>query len=248
MILPAALLALLAIAPADAHLRATGAFGGASKTPIETLSGTDAAGSASGLAADGRSAFVAYWDSGFIELDVSNPAQPTLVKRAAYPATADGDGHSSNFDEDRSLLFSADEDFSKSCGSGTEKGFGYLRVWDWSGSGAPRQVGSYKTPNSSGTKDVNAGDYTIHNPLLLGDEIFASWYTDGIRIIDVADPASPRETAHFVPPSENNPVKPSQRGTLTNATQVWGVAHDPVTNLIYASDMNSGLWILRRTG
>lgn len=60
--------------------------------------------------------------------------------------------------------------------------------------------------------------------------------------------AGRRETAHFVPPSENNPVKPSQRGTLTNAVQVWGVAHDPVTNLIYASDMNSGLWILRRTG
>ena len=94
---------------------------------------------------------------------------------------------------------------------------------------------------------MNAGDYTIHNPLLVGTEIFASWYTDGIRIIDVANPSSPRETAHFVPPSVNNPVKPSQRGTLTNAAQVWGVAHDPVTNLIYASDMNSGLWILRRT-
>jgi hypothetical protein len=197
--------------------------------------------------ADGRRAFVAWWDSGFIELDVSNPAQPRMVKRAAYGAAADGDGHSSNFDEGRNLLFSADEDFGKSCGSGTEKGFGYLRVWDWSGAGAPRQIGSYKTPNSTGTKDVNAGDYTIHNPLLVGDEIFASWYTDGIRIIDVADPANPHETAFFVPPAENNPVKPSQRTTLTNTVQVWGVAHDPVTNYIFASDMNSGLWILART-
>jgi hypothetical protein len=177
---------------------------------------------------------------------VTDPANPVDVKRAAYGSSADGDGHSSNFDEGRQLLFSADEDFGKACGSGTEKGFGYLRVWDWSRS-EPRQIGSYKTPNSSGTQDRNAGDYTIHNPLLVGDEIFASWYTDGIRIIDVAHPSSPRETAYFVPPSENNPVKPSQRATLTNATQVWGVAHDPVTNLIYASDMNSGLWILRRT-
>jgi hypothetical protein len=197
--------------------------------------------------ADGRRVFVAYWDSGFIELDVSDPSKPTMVKRAAYGPTADGDGHSSNFDEGRRLLFSADEDFGKSCGSGTEPGFGYLRVWDWSGSGAPRQIGSYKTPNSTGTKDVNGGDYTIHNPLLVEDEIFASWYTDGVRIIDVADPTQPRETAFFVPPAENNPVKPSQRGVLTNTPQVWGVAHDPVTNLIYASDMNSGLWILRRT-
>jgi hypothetical protein len=200
--------------------------------------------------ADGRRAFVSYWDSGFIELDVTDPATPVFVTRAAYELTADGDGHSSNFDEDRNLLFSADEDFCKTSGSGTEKGFGYLRVWDWPVPGeprAPRQIGSYKTPNSSGTKDVNAGDYTIHNPLLVGTEIYASWYTDGVRIIDVSDPANPRETAHFVPPSENNPVKPSQRGVLTNTTQVWGVAHDPVSNLIYASDMNSGLWILRKS-
>ena len=39
----------------------------------------------------------------------------------------------------------------------------------------------------------------------------------------------------------------SERGVLSNAPQVWGVAYDEATSLIYASDMNSGLWILRRT-
>jgi hypothetical protein len=195
--------------------------------------------------ADGKRAFAAWWDSGFIELDVTDPADPVYRANAAYGPEADGDGHSSNFDEERNLLFSADEDFGKACGSEIEKGFGYLRVWDWSGD-TPVQIGSYKTPNSMGTKDVNGGDYTIHNPLLVGDEIFASWYTDGVRIIDVSNPASPRETAYFLPPDANNPVKPSQRGTLTNTVQLWGVAHDEATNLIYASDMNSGLWILRR--
>jgi hypothetical protein len=34
---------------------------------------------------------------------------------------------------------------------------------------------------------------------------------------------------------------------LTNTAQVWGVAYDADTGLVYASDMNSGLWILRRT-
>ena len=199
--------------------------------------------------ADGTRAFVSYWDSGFIELDVFDPEDPEMVTRAAYDERADGDAHSSNFDEGRELLFSADEDFCKSSGPATEKGFGYLRVWDWApeDADAPVQIGSYKTPNSSGTKDVNAGDYTIHNPLLVEDEIFASWYTDGIRIIDVSDPANPVETAFFVPPSAHNPVKPSQRGVLTNTPQVWGVAHDPATDYIFASDMNSGLWILRRT-
>ena len=50
-----------------------------------------------------------------------------------------------------------------------------------------------------------------------------------------------------MPPAGQNPVKPKQRSVLTNTTQVWGVAYDHATGLIYASDMNTGLWILRRT-
>jgi hypothetical protein len=74
-----------------------------------------------------------------------------------------------------------------------------------------------------------------------------SWYSDGIRVVDASNPRVLQEVAYFVPPSANNPVKPSQRGVLSNAPQVWGVAYDEATGLIYASDMNSGLWILRRT-
>ncbi len=94
---------------------------------------------------------------------------------------------------------------------------------------------------------MKAGDYTIHNPLIAGTDLYISWYTDGIRVVDAADPRRMREVAHFVPPAVNNPVRPSQRGTLTNTMQMWGVAYDEARDLVYASDMNSGLWILRRT-
>jgi hypothetical protein len=77
-----------------------------------------------------RLAFLAYWDSGFIAVDVTDPAHPIFRGRTDYPANADGDGHSWNYDEARSLLFT-DEDFCKTSGSGTEKGYGYLRVYDY---------------------------------------------------------------------------------------------------------------------
>ena len=99
-----------------------------------------------------------------------------------------------------------------------------------------------------GTDDQAAGDYVIHNNFLVGTDVYSSWYSDGVRVIDTSNPRAPREVASFVPPATSNPVKPSQRGTLTNTTQVWGVVVDEATGLIYASDMNSGLWILRRTG
>ena len=196
---------------------------------------------------DGTLAFLAYWDSGFIALDLTDPANPTYRGRTVYPEDADGDAHSSSYDDARQLLFTADEDFCKTSGSGTEKGYGYLRVYDYSDLSDPEQIGEYRTPNSVGADDQRAGDYVIHNPLVVGTDVYVSWYSDGIRVLDASDPTAPREVASFVPPATNNPVSPSQRGVLTNTPQVWGVAYDAATGLIYASDMNSGLWILRRT-
>ena len=196
---------------------------------------------------DGKLVFISYWDSGFIALDVTNPAQPIFKGRTIYPANADGDAHSASYDDARKLLFSADEDFCKTSGSGIEKGLGYMRVYDYSNLAAPLQIGEYRTPNSLGTDSQAAGDYSIHNALVVGTDIYMSWYSDGIRVVDASNPGAIQEVAYFVPPSVNNPVKPSQRGVLSNAPQVWGVAYDEATDLIYASDMNSGLWILRRT-
>jgi hypothetical protein len=196
---------------------------------------------------DGKLVFLSYWDSGFVRLDLTNPAAPLFTGRTVYPPQADGDAHSSQYDEGRKLLFAADEDFCKASGSATEKGFGYMRVYDYSDPGAPRQIGEYRSPNSRGTDDQAAGDYVLHNNFLVGNTVYQSWYTDGVRVVDVSNPRAPREIAFFVPPASENPVKPSQRGTLTNTTQVWGVVVDEATGLIYASDMNSGLWILRRT-
>ena len=197
--------------------------------------------------ADGTLAYLSYWDSGFIRLDLADPANPVYTGRTVYPANADGDAHSSQFDEARSLLFGADEDFCKASGAGTEKGFGYMRIYDYSDPSAPTQIGEYRTPNSAGTTDEAAGDFVIHNNFLVGTDVYASWYTDGVRVVDTSDPTHPVEVAYFVPPAGGNPVKPSQRGVLSNTTQIWGVVVDEETGLIYASDMNTGLWILRRT-
>jgi hypothetical protein len=198
--------------------------------------------------ADGTLVFLSYWDSGFIELDLTDPAVPVFMGRTVYPANADGDAHSSQWDESRELLFGADEDFCKASGAGIEKGYGYMRVYDYSDPAAPVQIGEYRTPNSTGTKDPAAGDFVIHNNFLVGTTSYTSWYTDGVRVIDLSNPKAPKEVAYFVPPATTNPVKPSQRGVLSNTTQVWGVVVDEATGLVYASDMNSGLWILERTG
>jgi hypothetical protein len=194
---------------------------------------------------DGQLVFLSYWDSGYIALDVSNPANPVFKGRTVYPANADGDAHSSNYDDARKLLFTADEDFCKNSGPAIETGYGYLRVYDYSKLGAPKQIGTFKTQNSLGQGSQGSGDYTIHNPFLVGTDVYISWYSDGVRVVDARDPKKPREVAYFVPPAGQNPVKPSQRGVLSQTPQVWGVVVE--NGLVYASDMNTGLWVLRRT-
>jgi hypothetical protein len=196
---------------------------------------------------DGTEVFVAYWDSGFVALDVTDPADPSLLGDTEYEADEDGDGHSSMFDDDRELLFTADEDFCPHSGPDIETGWGYLRVYDYSDRSAPVQIGEYRTPNSMSTGTPASGDYTIHNPYLVGTDVYISWYSDGVRVVDASDPTDPQEVAFFVPPAGKNPVKPPQRGVLSQTPQVWGVVVDEATGLIYASDMNTGLWILERT-
>ncbi len=225
---------------------------------------------------DGTTVFLAYWDSGFVELDVTDPANPRYVTDSDYEANEDGDAHSSMWDDDRGLLFSADEDFCKTSGPDIEKGWGYGRVWtNWgtpkTATNEPRQLSTFRTPNSMDVSS-GAGDYTIHNPWLVGTDVYASWYSDGVQVFDASnpdpDPTTSEEllprVAFWVPPAAQNPVKPSQRFVLSQMPQVWGVVVRETTDanggrcvttdavgarrcLVYASDMNSGLWILRRT-
>ena len=63
---------------------------------------------------------VSYWDAGYVLLDVTDPANPTLiarlvVRRAPDPltgdGTAEGNGHESEFSADNRYLLAADEDF-----------------------------------------------------------------------------------------------------------------------------------------
>jgi hypothetical protein len=197
---------------------------------------------------DAKLAFIAYWDSGFVTLDVSDPADPQFLGRTVYEADEDGDGHSSMYDDGRKLLFTADEDFGKHCGPGIEPGYGYLRIYDTAGGFAdPPQIGEFRTPNSITGGPTGSGDYTIHNNWLVGTDVWISWYSDGVRVVDASDPTDPEEVAFFVPPAGQNPVKPAQRGVLSQMPQVWGIVVDDATGLGYASDMNTGLWILDRT-
>ena len=79
---------------------------------------------------------------------------------------------------------------------------------------------------------------------MLGDRAYSAWYSNGVVAIDVSNPLDPVRVGQFVPDTSNRHANSLGVGPA----EVWGVAIDPATGIIYLSDMRTGLWIVRPTG
>jgi hypothetical protein len=131
--------------------------------------------------------------------------------------------------------------------------FGYLRIYresaghDANGDGVVEfpQVGQFAAlPYVRGSVHPPPGGWEIHNTEVDGNRGYSSWYSHGIVALDLSDPAHPVQVGQFVPPATR------RFGHIFGAPfpLVWGVAIDRETGTVYASDMRSGLWIVKPTG
>jgi hypothetical protein len=130
---------------------------------------------------------------------------------------------------------------------------GYLRIFDEAqtsdanGDGIQEfaQVGKFDdAPNVVDDLSPPAGTWTIHNTEVNGDRAYSSWFSNGIVALDISTPTTPSMVGQFIPPTV--PRFASSQGV--GPAEVWGVAIDPETGYIYASDMRTGLWIVEPTG
>ena len=186
--------------------------------------------------------FVSYWDAGTVNVDITDPSNPTTVSVAHIaPPDEDGENHSMTPANDGKLLLINPEDFSPFdqeagfCGPESD-GWGEVWIVDNTRPEAPRVVGNFGTPNSN--TDRTDGIFTAHNSEVVnGTEVFSSWYSDGIVWWKVSQDGSSFQKGHFVPRNRGAPP-----------AIVWGVAIDSVHNVILASDIVGGLWIVRPDG
>jgi len=116
----------------------------------------------------------------------------------------------------------------------TFTGWGYLTLWDVRDRRHPVQVGEFATPEVFEPSRAGAGLWTVHNPEVRGSTLLASWYSDGVRAIDISRPWLPREIAAWTgagAPADAPPLS------------IWGVAFSG--SLVLASDRNFGLYVLQ---
>jgi hypothetical protein len=123
-------------------------------------------------------------------------------------------------------------------------GWGFLRVFQEGAGGSWEEVGRFEGPAVNGTAEFPPGDWSIHNTEVSGDRAYSSWYSAGVIALNLSDPANPEMVGQWVPRTSRRHANALGPGPAL----VWGVAVDEETGLIYASEMRTGLWILRPTG
>jgi hypothetical protein len=170
-------------------------------------------------------AFLSHWNAGLIILDVGrglaggSPGNPVEVSRVL---TQGGQTHNAWYWPAGGYVFVGEEDF------GTP---GIMHVVDVSDMWNPREVATFTVPGT-----------TPHNFWMdeTAEVLYLSWYGNGIRALDVSGPllgaleAQGREVAGFLYAQAAGAQFPARNW----APQVH-------RGLLYLSDMDTGLWVLR---
>jgi choice-of-anchor B domain-containing protein len=152
-------------------------------------------------------------------LDVTDKSDVQIIRRQAYSGVAYS--HQAALSEDQRYLFSNDELDELSEGGHTR-----THIWDVRDLETARVVETYESLL-----------WTIdHNNYVVGDYLYQSNYTSGLRVLDVADPTRPWEVGFFDTFPANDAVEFD--GSWSN------YAFFP-SGTIAVSDISNGLFLLQ---
>ncbi len=160
---------------------------------------------------------------GFIRVvNFNDPANPVEENSVQTPLYNQGISvHNVWVSEDKKWLFATEETRGSS-----------LLVYSLADPRKPRFVTAYRS-------ELVSNDSIIHNVVVKGNIAFCSWYMEGLRLVDISNPVHPKEIAFF-----DSSTRTFQPGWPFHGN--WSVDVDD-RGLIMISDIEEGLFILRRT-
>jgi hypothetical protein len=159
----------------------------------------------------GNRLYVAMINGGFAVVDISDKTNPETLALVSYP---DALSHSMWGSDDGKYLFTTDELLG-----------GHLRIWNVSRPSQIYQVGSFRTGD----------DRMIHNVYVRGALAYLSYYTDGLRVLDISDVRDPVEIAFY--DTYAGPLG----GYFAGA---WGAVSSATDGAVFVSDMTRGLLVI----
>jgi hypothetical protein len=196
----------------------------------------------------GNEMWASCWHAGFHIVDASSLGKPKTLGGYNYHPLFPEPTHTvmplPDRIKGRRIAMSIDEEDQAQSASEEEarrgRAHACILTFDVTDPAAIRPIGQFQVSElDSPFSRVTGARFGAHQfcERMTGTIVHAVWFAGGLRIIDVADPLSPREIGHFIP----EPV-PGRRAPQTN-----DVALDD-RGLIYIVDRNIGFDILEFAG
>ena len=163
---------------------------------------------------DGRDiAFLNYLEAGLWILDVTDPAAISSLGSIAWDGIFSHSGWPFSIG-DRLYYTHNSEGYGR-----------HMTVLDVTDSASPTVVSRFATRDG----------ISIHNVQVVDGIAYISYYIDGLQVVDLRDPAKPREVAHFdtVPDANERDI----------AQGAWGVR--VLEGVVYVSDLESGIYAFK---
>ncbi|MDQ0253093.1 hypothetical protein J2S74_000465 [Evansella vedderi] len=175
---------------------------------------------------NGHHAYVSMWDLGTVIFNIRDPEKPVYLGRTEYREDQKGAAHSAALARGGTILIETRE-IANPFGAGYEDAYGYTRIFDIRDKTNPVLLSEFTTDLTFDfTPPINTFAKTVHDPKVLGNTLYLSYYSGGVISVDITDPANPVEIGRYTPDRSN----------------VWGVFVD--RNYVLASDMGQGLKVL----
>lgn len=188
----------------------------------------------------GNRLYIGYWDAGALILDCTDPGNMSIVSQRNLSPPYGGCTHSvlpiTREIRGRKWMLVTDEAMAEYCRE--EKKL--LWIMDATEEKNLVPVATYSVPGDVFCKQGGKfGAHNVHEDMTLkDDEIHASWFSAGVRVVDVSNPYTPKEVAYYIPAFD----KKKQKVIQTNDLFV------DERGLIYSIDrLAAGVHILERT-
>ncbi len=180
--------------------------------------------------------YVSYWHAGWAILDISDMSNPTCVSRQEWKLPYAHPAHTAlpiPFKlKGMDIMLMADEDVTKKEPAGPA----FMWIYDIGDETSPRAIGSFQLDHLDSGIPMPP-ETGCHQPVevVRSTEIPVAWFSEGLRIVDIANPHAPKDVAYFKP----DPPEGCKRALANDVFQ-------DDTGLIYLIDRERGLHILER--
>jgi hypothetical protein len=179
--------------------------------------------------------YVSLWYEGFAILDISDPARPRLVSHVGDRPQSGAPTHTAlpvgHKIMGRNWLVVFDEEM----GGGNPPA--YMRLYDITDERRPTLASTFHVPpDPSGRTGGRFGAHQSHEFVGTDNLLYSTWFSGGLRVIDISNPYKPREVGHYIP-------QPGQGARFAESNDVFvdgGL-------IIYLIDRVNGLDILRHS-